>query len=161
MTVTPDTLLVANRLGHCLAKRDTHIFYCVVGIDMQITLGADVKINQTMTRDLIQHVVEKRNAGVQFLLAGTVKIERDPDLGLAGVSYHFCFALNRHVGRSSGHKAGVQRGHEHGVFLRCTHSNAQTVLQKRVHFTDIFHQHPVLQETLKHVGTRQARTLNA
>jgi hypothetical protein len=31
------------------------------------------------------------------LLAGAIKIERDPNFGLAGVSHHLCFTLDRHV----------------------------------------------------------------
>ena len=110
MAVTPYTLLVADGFGNCLPERYPDILDRVVGIDMKIPFCTDVEVNQTMTRDLIEHMVEKGNTGIQFLLAGTVKIKRDPNLGLAGVSYHFCFALDRHVERASGHKAGLQRG---------------------------------------------------
>lgn len=161
MAVTPDTLLVANGFGNCLPERYADILDRVVGIDMQIPFSTDVEVNQAMTRDLIEHMVEKGNTGIQFLLAGTVKIKRDPNLGLAGVSYHFCFALDRHIEGASGHKAGLQRGQKRRVFLRRANGDAQAILQKRVHFTDIFYQHLLLLQALEHLGTRQAGAVNA
>ena len=68
----------------------------MVGIDMQITLGFDVEINEAMTCDLVQHVVKERYAGFELLLTGTVEIDRDPDLGLAGVANDFCCAWHGH-----------------------------------------------------------------
>jgi len=79
-------------------------------IDVQVTLSADIEINQPVAGDLVEHVVEKRNTGIQFLLAGTVEVQRHPYLGFAGVPYYFGFTLSRHVGSGSVHQAGLQRG---------------------------------------------------
>ena len=51
--VTANALLVADRFRKCLAERDADIFHGVVRVDMQITLGFDVEIDQPMARDLI------------------------------------------------------------------------------------------------------------
>lgn len=56
-------LLVVDRLGQRLPDRDPDILDGVVRIDMQITLRFDLEIDQAMTCDLIQHVIEKRDAG--------------------------------------------------------------------------------------------------
>jgi hypothetical protein len=42
---------------------------------MQIALGVDLQIDQTMPRHLIQHVIEKRQAGLKHGLAGAVQID--------------------------------------------------------------------------------------
>jgi hypothetical protein len=57
---------------------------------MQITFGTDIKIDQSMARDLIEHVIEKRDARVEFLLTGTIDINGHPNLGFVGIANHFC-----------------------------------------------------------------------
>ena len=49
---------------------------------------------QAMARNLVQHVVEERNASVQGLLARAIEIDRYPDLGFAGIADNFCCACH-------------------------------------------------------------------
>ena len=58
-------------------------------INMQITSGFDGKVNQPVTGDLVEHVIQKRNAGRKVCLARAVEINLNRNLGFEGV------ALNR------------------------------------------------------------------
>jgi hypothetical protein len=49
----------------------------------------DVEVNQTMTRDLVEHVVKETNAGRELGLTRTVEVDLDGDLGLIGISGYF------------------------------------------------------------------------
>jgi hypothetical protein len=75
MAVAADALLVAHRLGHRLAQRDAHVFDRVVAVDVQVAFGLDVQVDQAVAGDLVQHVVEKGDAGGQLGLAGAVKVD--------------------------------------------------------------------------------------
>jgi hypothetical protein len=48
MAIATDALLVPQGLGKCLAKGDADILDCVVGIDVQISLGLYLQIDQAM-----------------------------------------------------------------------------------------------------------------
>jgi hypothetical protein len=39
----------------------------VVSIDVQITMGLDLQVDQAVTRDLVEHVVEEGHAGGKCL----------------------------------------------------------------------------------------------
>ena len=48
----------------------------------------NIHIDQTMACDLIEHVIEKRQSGVELGLAATVQIQLDTDLGFKGVAVY-------------------------------------------------------------------------
>jgi hypothetical protein len=52
-------------LCHRLAQRDAHVFHGVVAVDVQVPLGVDVEIDQPVAGDLVEHVVEKADAGAE------------------------------------------------------------------------------------------------
>jgi hypothetical protein len=56
---------------------------------VEIALGLDVEINQPMTGNLIQHVIEKRDAGLEDCTARAVQIDPDPDAGLGSMAFDF------------------------------------------------------------------------
>jgi hypothetical protein len=60
----------------------------VVSIDMQITFGDDVDIDQAVTCNLVEHMFEEGYAGIQFALTGTIEVDLYFDLRLK------CIALN-------------------------------------------------------------------
>ena len=62
MAITPDAFFVANGLGEGLAQGDADVFDRVVAVDVQIALASDLQINQTVARDLVEHVVQKTDA---------------------------------------------------------------------------------------------------
>ena len=86
MAVATYALLVAERLREGLAEGNARVFHRVVRIDVQIALGLDIQVDQTVTRNLIQHVIEKRHAGGERADAGAVEIEADRDLGFQGIA---------------------------------------------------------------------------
>ena len=49
VTITINALFVPQRLGKCLPQGNTDIFHRVVGIDVQIPLGLDLKVDETVT----------------------------------------------------------------------------------------------------------------
>ena len=89
MPVATKTLLVANGLSQRLAQRDADILDGVMRVDVQIALRLDVKVNQAMPRHLVEHVVEKGNAGRQAGLSGPIEIQANLHLGFQGVSADF------------------------------------------------------------------------
>ena len=66
MAVTQDAAAVAGRLLDRLAQRDADIFDRVVRVDLEVAFGVDLEIDQPVPRHLVQHVVEKRQAGRQL-----------------------------------------------------------------------------------------------
>jgi hypothetical protein len=58
----------------------------VMRIDMQITGRVQFNIDHAVPRDLIDHVIEKWNAGIEFGDAFSIKINDDADLGFFGVA---------------------------------------------------------------------------
>ena len=76
VAVAADALLVADRLQHRLAERDADVFDRVVAVDVQVALGLDVQVDQAMAGDLVEHVVEKADAGRELRLAAAVQVRR-------------------------------------------------------------------------------------
>jgi hypothetical protein len=89
MAVAADALAVADRLRDGLTERDADILDRVVIVDMRVAMRFDLEIDQTVSRDLVEHMVEKRHAGGQLLLAGAVEIELHTDLRFAGIANDF------------------------------------------------------------------------
>ena len=46
------------------AQGDAHIFVSVMIVDFQVSFGPHVKVNQTVGRNLVQHVIQKGNTGI-------------------------------------------------------------------------------------------------
>lgn len=86
MAVTANAFFVAHRLGKGLAQGDAHILHRVVAVDVQVTLTLNVQIDQTMTGNLVDHVVQKTNPSMQSGLATAVQIDANGDLGLQRVA---------------------------------------------------------------------------
>ncbi len=63
-----------------------------MGIDMKITLGFDVQIDQSVPGHLIEHVIKETDSGRQTRLSVTIEVEFDLDFRLQGVASDFCLA---------------------------------------------------------------------
>src|SRR5918999_4211552 len=87
LSIAADTSLVAQGLGKGLAKGDSDVFDGVMRIDVQIALSFNVKVEHPMPRHLIQHVIKKRQAGVEIGSTRTVEVEGHRDLGFFGVAF--------------------------------------------------------------------------
>ncbi len=86
--VAGDAALVAECFGEGLAEHDAGIFHRVMGVDGEIAAGAHVQVEQAVARHLVEHVLEKRHAGLEVAFADAIEIERDGDLRLP------CIALD-------------------------------------------------------------------
>ena len=87
MAVTAYAFLVADCLGECPAKRDADVLRGMVAVDMQVAVGCNVQIDQPVACNLIQHVIEERQAsGMEFRLAAAIEIQADGDLGFQCVA---------------------------------------------------------------------------
>ena len=59
-----DARLVAERLGQRLAHREADVLDGVVAVDVQVALARDLEIPAGVLAELLEHVVEERQAGV-------------------------------------------------------------------------------------------------
>lgn len=89
VAVTTQSFFVAQRLRQRLPDRNANVFDRMMRIDMQIAVGAHLKVDQSMAGDLVEHMIEKRNAGRKLSLTGTVKIQTNRNLGFERISGNF------------------------------------------------------------------------
>jgi hypothetical protein len=92
MAIATQAFFITHRFGHGLTQSDAHIFHGVVAIDVQIALGFDFQIDETVASNLIEHVVKETNAGGQAGLASAVQIHFDANLGFCSLARNFCNA---------------------------------------------------------------------
>lgn len=100
MAIATQTALVTDRLGKSLAEGDTDILDRVVVIDVGIAFAMDIQIDQTVTDDLVEHVIKERNAGIEPALTGAIKIDADRDLRFERVAFDFSLAHGSHFRRN-------------------------------------------------------------
>ena len=86
MAVATHAQLVADGLRERLPKRDADVFNRVMGVDLQIAGGGDIDIDQAVTRDLVEHVVEKRHARGKRGHPAAIQVELDADLRFLGAA---------------------------------------------------------------------------
>ncbi len=108
--VAGQPLLVAPGRSQRLTERDTDIFDGMVRINVQITFRLNIQINQAMSGNLIQHVVEKGNAGGEIALTGTIKIETHGNLRLQRIASDF--SLPHGILRKKTAKGFQTEGHD-------------------------------------------------
>ena len=82
--IAGDALHVAERLADGLAQRDADILHRVVLVDVEVALCLDRQVDQAVAGDLVQHVVEEADAGLDSPLAGAVEVDGDRDVGFLG-----------------------------------------------------------------------------
>ena len=92
-----DSAPITKRLGQGLSHGDPHIFIGVVIIDMGVAHRIDLKVDQAVAADLMQHVIQEGHAGTCLALARAVQIQTHRHIGFA------CHPMNgstAHVGSS-------------------------------------------------------------
>ena len=77
---------VAQRLPQSLAERDAGILDRVMRIDMQVALGRDLDVDQRMAGELLQHMIEKADAGRNLGHPRAVEIDADFEVRLLGLA---------------------------------------------------------------------------
>ena len=84
LTESVDPAPISQGLGKGLAQSDAHILVGVMVVDMCVTNGMDIEINQSVAADLVKHVIKKRHTGAHLATAAAVEIQTHPDIGFAG-----------------------------------------------------------------------------
>jgi hypothetical protein len=88
LRVAGDALEIAQRLAYGLPQRDAGVFNGMVLIYMQIALRGDLQIDETVPRDLIEHVIEEADSGRNIGFTGPVEVHLDADIGFLGLSLY-------------------------------------------------------------------------
>ncbi len=78
--------LVAERLRERLAERDAHVLDRMMIVDVAVALGANFDVDKGMTRQLIEHMIEKADAGRNIGKTRSVEIEADLDARFFGLA---------------------------------------------------------------------------
>ena len=86
--------------SHGLTHSDAHVLVGVVIINVSVSDGMDLQIDQAVAADLVKHVVEERNPGPGLALTGAIQIQPHLHVGLAGdpmdlsqTCHHRCSAV--------------------------------------------------------------------
>ena len=82
--VAGQAALVAQGLGKGGAQGQRRILHGVVLVDVQVAGDANAQIDAAVPAELLQHVVEKPQAGVDVGLPGPVQVEANGNLGFVG-----------------------------------------------------------------------------
>ena len=82
--VAPNAALVAQRLRQRLAQRDADILHRVVVVDMQIARGCDGQVDQSVARQLVEHVGRRCNPTPRAVVVAPVpsRLISTEDVGL-------------------------------------------------------------------------------
>ena len=99
VAIAANAFFVAHGLGKSLAQGDADVFHGVVAVDVQVTGAFHVQIDQAVARNLVQHVVQKANTGIEAGNAGAVQVDAHAHARLGGVALHLGGAR-----RGGGHK---------------------------------------------------------
>ena len=92
---------LAHKTVDGLADDDSAVLGGVVEIDVQVALGLQLDVDQAVARQLLQHVVEKTDAGGHGVVPGAVEIDGRGDLGLLGLALDARRTHGRFLGRGS------------------------------------------------------------
>ncbi|CDX17810.1 hypothetical protein MPLA_1170034 [Mesorhizobium sp. ORS 3359] len=87
--VAHDAAPLAQSLAQRLADGDAGVLDRVVVVDMQVALSLDRHVDQRMSRQLVEHMVEETDAGRNVGLALAVDMDRDRNLGFLGLAADF------------------------------------------------------------------------
>src|SRR6476620_11510498 len=84
--VAGDALLVAKRLRYRLAEHYAAILGGMVLIDMQVAFGLQEDVDHRMPRELLDHVIEEADAGLDRIGAAAVEVDSRGNVGLLGAA---------------------------------------------------------------------------
>src|SRR5688572_13528041 len=78
----PDnSLLLPQGLFQSLTEADPYILDGVMRVDLEIALAADIEIEDTVLGEKQQHVVQKRDPGIDFPCPASIQVEHNLDIG--------------------------------------------------------------------------------
>ena len=72
-----DAAAITTGLGQSLAHSDAHILIGVMVINMRVSSGSNLQVNQPMATDLVEHVIQERHTSRGR--AASIAVEAKPD----------------------------------------------------------------------------------
>jgi hypothetical protein len=73
----------------------------MVRIDLQISLGLHLKVDQSVFGKQDQHMVEETYSGMDRMLAGAIEVDFQSDLRFGRLAFKLAGAMGVHLGFSS------------------------------------------------------------
>src|SRR5689334_5609398 len=89
---THNAALVAKRVQERLTQSDTHVFHCMVLVHIQVTRCFELQVKSAMTREQLQHVIKKPDAGGDLIAAPAFNRQRKLNLRLRGFTAERCLS---------------------------------------------------------------------
>src|SRR6185503_20287 len=89
-----DATLVADGFLNRLDDDDADVFNRVMRVNIEVALRFDREIDQAVSREQVEHVIEESNAGLRGCFAGAIEIERDANVGLFRLARNFSSAIH-------------------------------------------------------------------
>ena len=86
LAVAHDALFVAQGVLEGLTDHDAGVFDRVVTVDFKVSLDGDRQVNEAVPGNLLEHVIEKADAGRYRTGAGAVQVQADFNLRFFGVT---------------------------------------------------------------------------
>ena len=83
VTEALDATPMTQRLSQSLTHGNAHILIGVVIIDMGISDGLDLQVDQTMAADLMQHVIEKGDTSAGLAVPAAIQVQTNLHVRLA------------------------------------------------------------------------------
>ena len=77
--------LVAERFGNRLAEREGDVFHRMVAVDVEISVCGHTEINASVPPELVEHVIEKGQAGRDLGGPSAIEVDVHLDRGLGRV----------------------------------------------------------------------------
>ncbi len=109
----------------------------------QVALGLDGEVERAVAGELVEHVVEERDAGGELRIAAAVEVERHADLRLPGVALDFRLAHG-----CQAMAAASACGHPVVLFGRADRE-PQAVVEQRMRAVEVANQYTTLPQALE------------
>jgi hypothetical protein len=98
----------------------------VVRVDVQVAAGLNLEVDQPVAGNLIEHVIEKGDAGGESTLAAAIEIQPNGDPGFEGIPGNFCLPHRDTIAEWH-----FGTGEKLGLLLRTSGDHQQTGLDNR------------------------------
>ncbi|MNV66461.1 hypothetical protein D3C71_1592160 [compost metagenome] len=59
----------------------------MVFVNMQVSIGFDLQVNTAVTCNLIKHVVEEIQSGIDICFSGSIQVNINANFSLIGISF--------------------------------------------------------------------------
>ncbi len=97
MSIATQTGFVAYGGGKGLTQGDAYVFDGVVVINVGVAIAVYVQVYQAVAGDLVQHVVQEGDAGIDGLLASAIQIDGNAHARFIGITGNVCCTHNENL----------------------------------------------------------------